>query len=87
MNARSIDYFAHQSAKSINFTNNVSFSNTSNCRIARHLSKHIDMRSNQENFISFFSAYVSSFNTCMPSADNDNIDFHSQKTLSYTCFT
>src|SRR6185312_11733311 len=49
LNARAIDYAAHQAAQSVNLTNKMTFGNTSDSWIARHLSNQIKINSDERS--------------------------------------
>src|SRR5574344_1225078 len=75
LNSTCISYQRGTTTKSINFTYNLSFGNTTNSRITRHLSNLIHIHCNEENIGSHLCSGIRSLTSSMTSTNNNYIKF------------
>ena len=73
LNSRAIDGFSHQSAKCINLTNNLTFGNSTDGRIATHLADSIKITCKQSHTGAKSSCSRSSLRSGMACSDDDYV--------------
>ena len=73
LNVSLVNVFTHFTTESVNFANNNPFGRPPNCRVTRHKGQHFQINCCQHRFTTHTSRSQTSFNTSMPSTNNNYI--------------
>ncbi|MNM83746.1 hypothetical protein D3C81_958150 [compost metagenome] len=88
LDERFVDITAHFAAQGVNLAHDVAFCRTSNRRIARHKSNHIQIDRNHQRSTSHPRCSQSRLAACMPCANHDHLIVSGSIThVSSTSFT